>query len=572
MESVKSALGLDRSWNVRDGVLSGKMGHLDRSKKPHLQVPISARTLHYGFKVKAKWYHAANVHLEGRSKKKGGGTFLVSVGHWWNKSTNISTPYNHEKRLNVKVTKPKEWNQVEIRIGGSMVGFYYNGRLIEKQVIKDPIRAAEEMTFGFFTHEASIQIKEMFVIVDGRPLTRLKGGTSTPTEVTTRPPTSTTPADTFPVIKTGTEKAKRNQSVIHGLVVRTMSDGHLLGEALEIILTLQPGGTSVIPRFARDVGGDMVTSAGEAARLVNVAHPQWPAGTYTFSFEDKYSGKDGGSAGAAFATLLRSVIEGFEIDDKVAVTGDISVTGKVQKVGGVAAKIHGAIKKKMKIIVIPEDNVDGMLDHVLLYDETPPWKTQVISASRLDRLIAVARYDRSGREAEAIKIFAGIQAMLDDKGEDYLQNEEVAANLKKVVELMPNHETAKYLRLMASGKEPRYLTTKSSLYELFSTTAGLQDLFWADRFITRDYLPKEKVRSITIKLRKLYKIAAKDARPLVIGWIDYIEAVDRATGFGKIGLNNPRYTSLQLRRNRLLAALKKMRTDRALIEKILSEG
>ena len=65
---------------------------------------------------------------------------------------------------------------------------------------------------------------------------------------------------------------------------------------------------------------------------------------------------DGPSAGAAITLAIISAITNKEIRGDVAITGEISLRGKVKPVGGVFEKIYGARRRGIKKVLIPKDN------------------------------------------------------------------------------------------------------------------------------------------------------------------------------------------------------------------------
>lgn len=65
---------------------------------------------------------------------------------------------------------------------------------------------------------------------------------------------------------------------------------------------------------------------------------------------------DGPSAGISITTAVYSAITGSYIDNKIAMTGEISIHGIVKPVGGVTAKIEGAIKAGVNKVLIPREN------------------------------------------------------------------------------------------------------------------------------------------------------------------------------------------------------------------------
>ena len=65
---------------------------------------------------------------------------------------------------------------------------------------------------------------------------------------------------------------------------------------------------------------------------------------------------DGPSAGTAILAVLTSAVTGRKIRQNVAVTGEISLQGRVRPVGGVFEKAYGAKQAGIKTLVIPKEN------------------------------------------------------------------------------------------------------------------------------------------------------------------------------------------------------------------------
>lgn len=65
---------------------------------------------------------------------------------------------------------------------------------------------------------------------------------------------------------------------------------------------------------------------------------------------------DGPSAGISIVTAVYSAITGIPVDSKVAMTGEISLHGRVKPIGGVNAKISAAKKAGAKKVIIPKEN------------------------------------------------------------------------------------------------------------------------------------------------------------------------------------------------------------------------
>lgn len=65
---------------------------------------------------------------------------------------------------------------------------------------------------------------------------------------------------------------------------------------------------------------------------------------------------DGPSAGAAITVCIISALLNRPIKQDIAVTGEVSLRGKVKPVGGIFEKVYGARRKGIKTVVVPKDN------------------------------------------------------------------------------------------------------------------------------------------------------------------------------------------------------------------------
>lgn len=70
---------------------------------------------------------------------------------------------------------------------------------------------------------------------------------------------------------------------------------------------------------------------------------------------------DGPSAGVAVATAIYSALTGVPVDNRVAMTGELSIRGQVKPVGGIVAKIEAARWAGAERILIPADNWQEMM-------------------------------------------------------------------------------------------------------------------------------------------------------------------------------------------------------------------
>ena len=73
---------------------------------------------------------------------------------------------------------------------------------------------------------------------------------------------------------------------------------------------------------------------------------------------------DGPSAGIAVAVAVYSSITNMPVDNNIAMTGEISIRGKVMPVGGVVAKVEAAKSAGGKKVIIPKENYQEILNNI----------------------------------------------------------------------------------------------------------------------------------------------------------------------------------------------------------------
>jgi ATP-dependent Lon protease len=96
--------------------------------------------------------------------------------------------------------------------------------------------------------------------------------------------------------------------------------------------------------------------------------------------------KDGPSAGVAMATAIISVMTGIPVRHDLAMTGEITLRGRVLPIGGLKEKLLAAARGGIKTVLIPEDNAKDLTE----ISDAIKGGMNIIPVSRLDDVVARA--------------------------------------------------------------------------------------------------------------------------------------------------------------------------------------
>ena len=105
--------------------------------------------------------------------------------------------------------------------------------------------------------------------------------------------------------------------------------------------------------------------------------------------------KDGPSAGITMATALVSAVSGRKVRHDVAMTGELTLTGRVLPIGGVKEKVLGAVRAGIREIILPIDNEADLED---IPEDVREHMTFHL-AETLDDVMGVALTDGDGKKS-----------------------------------------------------------------------------------------------------------------------------------------------------------------------------
>jgi len=371
---------------------------------------------------------------------------------------------------------------------------------------------------------------------------------------------------------------KTRQATINGLVVRELSNGRHVGFAAGIVATAKDHDGGAVS-IRGTIHLSMVEALNEAARYVRVQHPKLADTHFEISFEERHAPKGGSSAATAFALLLRSMIEGFELDPKAAITGDISINGKVMPIGATVSKIAGAMEDGCTIVAVPVGNAPSVSDFFVATDvQANLAGVQIFSVETVDDAVAVMRTDRGEDLAQAIKVYAELEQIIAKYGTRALSKPTARQMIDRVLELAPNHLSAQYAKMFAERKPPKTLTRTASVIETFSAA----DDFWqalegvnsrppGQQYWTRDDLPHDSARQMKADLESLRGMTHEDVEDLRHAMHQWIDAIDRVLS-SRRQISDSDWRIVDQRAKALREQLERLETDDELLEKMLREG
>lgn len=96
--------------------------------------------------------------------------------------------------------------------------------------------------------------------------------------------------------------------------------------------------------------------------------------------------KDGPSAGIAMATAMVSVLTGIPVRRDIAMTGEVTLRGRVLPIGGLKEKLLAALRGGIKTVLIPEDNAKDLAE----LPDSVKNGLEIIPVSRMDEVLSRA--------------------------------------------------------------------------------------------------------------------------------------------------------------------------------------
>ena len=200
--------------------------------------------------------------------------------------------------------------------------------------------------------------------------------------------------------------AKNQVGVVNGLAWTSVG-----GEMLQIEAAVLKGGGKVI--LTGSLGNVMKESATAAVSFIrskseifNIPEKFYKESDIHIHAPQGAVPKDGPSAGITMTIALLSALSDTPVKGNVAMTGEISLTGRVMPIGGLKEKTMAAYKYGMKTVIIPKENLPD-LDEI---DPKVRESLDFVAVERIEEALPIAFADDGyikKTETEKRKHFSG---------------------------------------------------------------------------------------------------------------------------------------------------------------------
>jgi len=163
------------------------------------------------------------------------------------------------------------------------------------------------------------------------------------------------------------------------------------GELLTIEGVMMPGkGKMTVTGNLRDVMKESISAAASYVRSRAVAFgiepPLFDKRDIHVHVPEGATPKDGPSAGVAMVAAIVSVMTGIPVRRDVAMTGEITLRGRVLPIGGLKEKLLAAARGGMKTVLIPEENAKDLVE----ISDTIKKGLEIVPVTRMDEVLARA--------------------------------------------------------------------------------------------------------------------------------------------------------------------------------------
>jgi ATP-dependent Lon protease len=191
------------------------------------------------------------------------------------------------------------------------------------------------------------------------------------------------------------------------------------GELLMIEGLMMPGkGRMTVTGNLKDVMKESISAAASYVRSraidFGIEPPLFERRDIHVHVPDGATPKDGPSAGVGMVTAIVSVMTGIPVRHDVAMTGEITLRGRVSPIGGLKEKLLAALRGGIKKVLIPQDNAKDLAD----IPDNVKNSMEIIPVSRMSEVLehALTRQPVPIEWSEAFEPTPAKPGAVDDAG------------------------------------------------------------------------------------------------------------------------------------------------------------
>ena len=172
--------------------------------------------------------------------------------------------------------------------------------------------------------------------------------------------------------------------VIELLLIAMLCKGHVLIEDVPGTGKIEVTGN--LGTVMQESAKAAVTFVRSKARELSIDPMFYKDNDLHIHFPEAAVPKDGPSAGVTITTALVSALTEAPVRHDVAMTGEVTLRGRVLPIGGLREKTMAAYRAGIKTVVIPEDNKSDLQDIEPIVRE----KLQFVTAAHMDTVMETA--------------------------------------------------------------------------------------------------------------------------------------------------------------------------------------
>ena len=191
------------------------------------------------------------------------------------------------------------------------------------------------------------------------------------------------------------------------------------GEMLMVEALMMPGkGRMTVTGNLKDVMKESISAAASYVRSraldFGIEPPLFERRDIHVHVPDGATPKDGPSAGIGMVTAIVSVMTGIPVRHDVAMTGEITLRGRVSPIGGLKEKLLAALRGGIKKVLIPQDNAKDLAD----IPDNVKNNMEIIPVSRMSEVLehALTRQPVAIAWNESFEPTAAKPGAVDDAG------------------------------------------------------------------------------------------------------------------------------------------------------------